>query len=46
MNQLFFTEEQELFRNSLQDFFKAEVTPYLKEWKKQGKTDRSILRWG
>lgn len=44
MNPLFFNEEHELFRSSLQDFFKAEVTPYLDEWEKQGKTDRSVLR--
>ncbi|MEL6254895.1 MAG: acyl-CoA dehydrogenase family protein [Bacteroidota bacterium] len=44
MNQLFFNEEHELFRSSLQDFFKAEVIPYLDEWEKQGKTDRSVLR--
>ncbi|MEM6803826.1 MAG: acyl-CoA dehydrogenase family protein [Bacteroidota bacterium] len=44
MKSLFFNEEHELFRSSLQDFFKAEVTPYLDEWEKQGKTDRSVLR--
>lgn len=44
MKHLFFTEEHELFRNTLQDFFKAEVTPYLNEWEEQSKTDRSVLR--
>ena len=44
MKHLFFTEEHELFRSTLQDFFKAEVIPYLNEWEAQGKTDRSILR--
>lgn len=44
MKQLFFTEEHELFRSTLQDFFKAEVIPYLNEWEAQGKTDRSVLR--
>ena len=44
MNPLFFTEEHELFRSSLQDFFKAEVIPYLDEWEKQSKTDRSVLK--
>ena len=33
-----------LLRNTLQDFFKAEVIPYLNEWEAQGKTDRSVLR--
>lgn len=44
MNPLFFNEEHELFRSSLQDFFKTEVTPFLDEWEKQGKTDRSVLK--
>ena len=44
MSQLFFTEEHELFRTSLQDFFKAEVIPHINEWEAEGKTDRSILR--
>ncbi len=44
MKHLFFTEEHELFRSTLQDFFKAEVTPYLNEWEEQSKTDRSVLR--
>jgi alkylation response protein AidB-like acyl-CoA dehydrogenase len=44
MKNLFFTEEHELFRNTLQDFFKTEVIPYLNEWEAQGKVDRSVLR--
>ena len=44
MKSLFFTEEHELFRSSLQDFFKAEVTPYINEWEKAGKVDRSVFR--
>ncbi len=44
MKNLFFTEEHELFRSTLQDFFKAEVTPYINEWEKVGKVDRSVLR--
>lgn len=44
MKNLFFTEEHELFRSALQDFFKAEVTPYLEEWDKAGKVDRSVLK--
>ena len=44
MNQLFFTEEHELFRSTLQDFFKAEVNPFINEWEANGETDRAILR--
>ena len=44
MANLFFEEEHELFRSTLQDFFKAEVTPYLDEWETQGKVDRDVLR--
>jgi len=44
MKNLFFSEEHELFRSTLQDFFKAEVTPYIDEWEKVGKVDRSVLR--
>jgi len=44
MKSLFFTEEHELFRSSLQDFFKAEVNPFINEWEAAGKTDRAILR--
>jgi hypothetical protein len=44
MKHLFFTEEHELFRSTLQDFFKAEVRPFLNEWEAQGMTPRSVLR--
>lgn len=44
MKSLFFTEEHELFRSSLQDFFKTEVNPFINEWEAAGKTDRAILR--
>lgn len=44
MKNLFFTEEHELFRATLQDFFKLEVLPYLDEWEKAGKIDRSLFR--
>ena len=44
MKSLFFSEEHELFRSTLQDFFKAEVTPYINEWEKVGKVDRSIFK--
>jgi len=44
MKDLFFTEEHQLFRDSLQDFFKAEVAPYIEEWEKVGKVDRSLFK--
>ena len=44
MQSLFFNEEHELFRQTLRDFFKTEVHPYLLEWEKNGKIDRSIFR--
>lgn len=44
MSPLFFKEEHELFRSTLRDFFKVEVTPYLNEWEALGKVDRSVLR--
>ena len=44
MKSLFFSEEHELFRSTLQDFFKAEVMPYINEWEKVGKVDRSIFQ--
>jgi len=44
MSSLYFTEEHELFRSTLQDFFKTEVSPYLDAWEKAGKVDRSVLK--
>jgi len=44
MQNLYFTEEHELFRTTLQDFFKTEVNPYIDAWEKAGKTDRSIFK--
>lgn len=44
MENLFFNEEHELFRNTLQDFCKTEVMPFINDWEKAGKVDRSILR--
>lgn len=44
MNSLFFQEEHILFRNTLQDFFKVEVVPFLDEWEANGKVDRRVLR--
>lgn len=44
MNNLFFTEEHELFRQTLKDFFKTEVIPHAEEWEAAGKVDRSVLK--
>ncbi len=44
MQNLYYTEEHELFRKTLQDFFKAEVTPYLEAWEKEGKIDRGLFK--
>lgn len=41
---LFFKEEHELFRSTLQDFFKTKVSPHINEWEAQGKVDRNILK--
>ena len=44
MNNLYYNEEHELFRQSLQDFFKQEVSPNLDTWEQDGKVDRGVLR--
>lgn len=41
---MYFTEEHELFRNSLKEFLKKEVIPYVDEWESQGKIDSSIWK--
>ena len=43
MKSMFFTEEHELFRKSLQDFLQQEVTPHTDTWEKNGQIDKSIL---
>ena len=44
MNNMYFTEEHELFRNSLKEFLKKEVIPHVDEWESQGKIDSSIWK--
>ena len=44
MEPLFFQEEHELFRTTLQDFFREEVTPFINKWEEEGKTDRTVLK--
>ncbi|MGB2087770.1 MAG: acyl-CoA dehydrogenase family protein [Psychroflexus salarius] len=42
MNTLYFTEEHELFRESLRDFLQKEVVPHLEKWEKEGTIERFI----
>lgn len=44
MKSMFFSEEHELFRDSLRDFLKVEVLPFEDEWEKEGKVDRALFR--
>ncbi len=42
MKSYYFSEEHELFRQSLKDFFKKEVHPYIDEWEAEQRIPRSI----
>ncbi|TKD59084.1 acyl-CoA dehydrogenase family protein [Flavobacterium sp. ASW18X] len=42
MNSVYFTEEHQLFRESLRDFLQKEVTPHIENWEKTGTIDRFI----
>ncbi|OAB81780.1 acyl-CoA dehydrogenase family protein [Cochleicola gelatinilyticus] len=42
MEHLYFTEEHNFFRKSLQDFLQKEVVPHIDEWEKTGTIDRSV----
>lgn len=44
MDQYYFTEEHNLFRQSLRDFLKKEVTPYIEEWEEAGEIPKSIYQ--
>ncbi|WP_274475997.1 acyl-CoA dehydrogenase family protein [Mangrovimonas aestuarii] len=44
MNNMYFTEEHQLFRESLQDFLKKEVVPHLDKWEKTGTIERFIWK--
>lgn len=44
MNSMYFTEEHNLFRESLQDFLKKEVVPNIDTWEKTGKIDSSVWK--
>ncbi|MGB1308904.1 MAG: acyl-CoA dehydrogenase family protein [Oceanihabitans sp.] len=42
MNSMYFTEEHQLFRQSLQDFLKKEVVPHINKWEETGTVERFI----
>ena len=44
MNNMYFTEEHESFRQSFQDFLLKEVVPYVNKWEKQGFVDKQIWK--
>ena len=44
MNSMYFTEEHQLFRKSLQDFLKKEVVPHIDSWEKKGEIDKFIWK--
>lgn len=44
MNSMYFTEEHQMFRQSLQDFLKKEVVPHIDKWEKSGTIERFIWK--
>lgn len=42
MNKLYFTEEHEMFRESLRSFLKKEVVPHIDKWEEEGTIERFI----
>lgn len=44
MNSMYFTEEHNLFKESLQDFLQKEVVPNIETWEKSGVIDKSIWK--
>lgn len=44
MNSYYFTEEHELFRESLRSFLQKEAIPYIDEWEEQRRIPRSIWK--
>jgi alkylation response protein AidB-like acyl-CoA dehydrogenase len=44
MDSMYFTEEHQLFRQSLQDFLKKEVVPHIDKWEKTGNIERFIWK--
>ncbi|MDT0648257.1 acyl-CoA dehydrogenase family protein [Zunongwangia sp. F260] len=44
MNNMYFTEEHELFRKSFQDFLQKEVVPHIDKWEESGTIERFIWK--
>ncbi len=44
MNTMYFTEEHQLFRKSLQDFLNKEVVPHIDKWESTGNIERFIWK--
>ena len=44
MNSMYFTEEHQLFRNSLKNFLQKEVVPHIEKWEKTGTIERFIWK--
>ena len=44
MENMYFTEEHEVFRESFKDFLQKEVVPHIDKWEKTGNIDRFIWR--
>jgi len=44
MNNMYFTEEHQSFRDSFRDFLQKEVVPNVDKWEKAGAIDRSIWK--
>ncbi|MFT4806665.1 MAG: acyl-CoA dehydrogenase, partial [Psychroserpens sp.] len=44
MSSRYFTEEHELFRQSLKDFLQKEVVPHIEKWEKTGHIERFIWK--
>ncbi|BCY28438.1 acyl-CoA dehydrogenase family protein [Flavobacterium okayamense] len=44
MNSIYFTEEHQLFRESLRDFLNKEVVPHIEKWENTGTIERFIWK--
>ncbi len=44
MNNMYFTEEHELFRKSFQEFLQKEVVPHIEKWEETGTIERFIWK--
>ncbi|WP_104734444.1 acyl-CoA dehydrogenase family protein [Hanstruepera ponticola] len=44
MNSMYFTEEHNMFRQSLKDFLQKEVVPHIEKWEKDGNVERFIWK--